>query len=65
MNSGSDKSLARPTSVSIVFSVHGTVDSPTGPDPEIRVGDQHIGSPSRPISSGLQLPGEPFPSWSD
>jgi len=33
--------------------------SPTGPDPENRVGDQGIGSPGRPVSSGLQLPGEP------
>jgi hypothetical protein len=27
------------------------------------VGDQDIGSPSRPVSSELQVPGEPFPSW--
>ena len=33
--------------------------SPTGPDPENRVGDQDTGSPSRPVSSGLQVPGEP------
>ena len=33
--------------------------SPTGPDPENRVGDQVIGSPGRPVSSGLQVPGEP------
>jgi len=33
--------------------------SPTGPDPENRVGDQDIGSPGRPVSSGLQVPGEP------
>jgi hypothetical protein len=26
------------------------------------VGDQDIGSPSRPVSSGLQVPCEPFPS---
>jgi hypothetical protein len=37
----------------------GTVDSPTGPYPENRVVDQDIGSPSRPVSSGLQVPGEP------
>jgi len=30
-----------------------------GPDPESRVGDQDIGSPSRPVSFGLQVPGEP------
>jgi hypothetical protein len=61
---GADKSLARPTSLSIVFSVQGTGGSPTGPDPENRVGDQYTGSPSSPVSSGLQVPGEPFPSWS-
>ena len=41
------------------FLVQGTDGSPTGPDPENRVGDQYIGSPGRPISSGLQVPGEP------
>ena len=30
-----------------------------GPDPENRVSDQDIGSPGRPVSSGLQVPGEP------
>ena len=45
--------------LSIVFSVQGTSGSPTGPDPENRVGDQDIGSPGRPVSSGLQVPGEP------
>jgi hypothetical protein len=34
--------------------------SPTGPDPENRVGDQDVGSPGRPVSSGFQAPGEPF-----
>ena len=29
-----------------------------GPDPENRVGDQDIGSPDRPLSSGLQVSGE-------
>jgi hypothetical protein len=33
------------------FSVEGTGDSLTGPDPENRVGDQDIG---RPVCSGLQ-----------
>jgi len=33
--------------------------SPTGPDTENRVGDQDIRSPGRPVSSGLQVPGEP------
>ena len=30
-----------------------------GPDPENRLGDQDIGSPGRPVSSGLQVPCEP------
>jgi len=29
-----------------------------GPDPENRVGDQDIGSPGQPVSSGLQVHGE-------
>jgi hypothetical protein len=61
---GAGKSLARPTSYSIVFSVQATGGSPTGPDPENRVGDQDIGSSGRPVSFGFQVPGEPFPSWS-
>ena len=40
------------------FSVQGTGSSPTGLDPENRVGYQEIGSPGRPVSSGLQVPGE-------
>ena len=40
-----------------VFLVHGTGGSPTGPDPENRVGDQDIGGPCRPVTSGLQVPG--------
>ena len=39
------------------FSVQGTGGSPT--EPENRVGDQDIGSPGRPVSSVLQVPGEP------
>jgi hypothetical protein len=61
---GADKSLARLTSLSIGFSVQGTDGGPTGPDTENRVGDQDIGSPGRPVSSELSVPGEPFPSWS-
>ena len=38
----------------------GTGVSPTGPDQEDRVGDQDLGSPGRPVSSGLQVPGEPL-----
>ena len=41
------------------FLVQGTDGSPTGPDPENRVGDQDIGSPGRPVSSGLQVGSEP------
>jgi len=41
------------------FLVQGTGGSPTGPDPENGVGDQDTGSPRRPVSSGLQVPGEP------
>ena len=54
---------------SIVFSVQGTGGSPTGPGQENRVGNQESGSPGRPVSSGLQVPGEPGhcartrPSW--
>jgi len=41
------------------FSVQETGGSPTGPGPENRVGDQDTGSPGRPVSSGLQVSGEP------
>ena len=43
----------------LFFSVQGTGGSPTGSDPESRVCDQDTGSPGRPVSSGLQMPGEP------
>ena len=43
----------------LFFSVHGTGGCPTGPDSENRVGDQDTGSPDRPVSSGLQVPGGP------
>ena len=43
----------------LFFSVHGTGGIPTGPDPENRVDDQDVGSPDRPVSSGLLVPGEP------
>jgi hypothetical protein len=59
---GADKSLARPTSLSIVFPVQRAGGSPTGLDPENRVADQDTGSPGRPVSSGLQVPGEPVPA---
>jgi len=45
--------------LSIVFSVHGTGGTPTGPDPEIMVSDQDNGNPGRPLSCGLQVPTEP------
>jgi hypothetical protein len=51
-----NKSLARPTSLSIVFSVQGTGGSPTRPDPENRVGDQDIGCTGRAVSSGCKFP---------
>ena len=45
--------------LSIVFSVQRTGGSPMGSDPESRVCNQDTGSPGRPVSSGLQVPGEP------
>ena len=30
-----------------------------GPDPENKLGDKDTGSPCRPVSSGLQVSGEP------
>jgi len=41
------------------FLVQGTGGSPTGPDPGNKVRDKDIGNPGRPVSSGLQVPGEP------
>jgi len=43
----------------LFFSVQGTGGSLTGPDPENRVSNQDTGSPGRPVSSRLQVPGEP------
>jgi len=43
----------------LFFSVQGTGGIPTGSDPENRVGDQDTGSPGRPVSFGVQVPGEP------
>ena len=40
------------------FLFQRTGGSPTGPDLENRVGDQDIGRPGRPVSSGLQVSGE-------
>ena len=43
----------------LFLSVQGTGGSPKGSDPENRVGDQDTGSPGRPVSSAMQVPGEP------
>jgi len=40
------------------FLVQGTGVSPSGPDPENRVGDQNTGRPGRPVSSVMQVPSE-------
>ena len=55
MTSASDKN----GDLSIIVSVQGTGGSATVPDPENRVGDQDTGSPGTPVSSRLQVPGEP------
>ena len=52
MNSASDD-------LTIVFSVQGIGASLMGQDLENGVGDQDIGSPVTPVSSRLQVPGEP------
>ena len=52
MTSASDKKWG--TFNCCFFSVQGT-----RPDPENRVGDHDTGTLGRPISSGLQVPGEP------
>jgi len=43
----------------LFFSDQGIDGSSTGSDPENIVGDQDTGSPSRPVSSGLQVPSQP------
>jgi len=45
--------------LSISFSLQVAGGMATEPDRENRVGDQDIGNPGRPVSSGLQVPGEP------
>jgi len=40
------------------FSVQRTGGSPTGSGPENRVGDLENGRSGKPVSSGLQVPGE-------
>ena len=44
----------------LIFSVQGIGGSPTWSNPENTVGYQETGSPNRPVSSGLQVPGEPW-----
>ena len=46
--------------VNCFFSVQGSGGSSTGPDPENKVGDQDTGNPGRPVSSGMQVSGEPW-----
>jgi len=68
---GSDDRVGRKMATfQLFFSVQGTGGIPTGPDPENMVGDPDNGNPGRPVSSGLQVPGEPgrcrartVPSW--
>ena len=55
MTSASEKN----SECSIDFSLKGTGGSPTEADPENRVCDPDIGNPGSPVSSGLQVPGEP------
>jgi len=43
----------------IFFFSPGNSGSSTGPDPENRVGDQDTGRPGWPVSSRLQVSGEP------
>ena len=43
----------------LLFSAQGIGGNLTGPDLENRVGDQDTESPGRPVSSGLQMLGEP------
>jgi len=45
----------RRTKTCDLSSVQGTGGSPTGPDPENKVGDQETVSPGRAVSFGLQL----------
>ena len=54
-----DLRVGRKKGEPLFFSVQGKGASPTGPDPENRVGDQDNGRPGRPVSSGLPVPGEP------
>jgi hypothetical protein len=41
-----------------LFLSPGNTCGPMGPDPDNRLADQDIGSPGRPVSSKLQVPGE-------
>jgi len=55
MISGSDEKWLH---FNCFFSVQGTGGILKGPDPENRMCDQDNGSPGRPDSLGLQVPGE-------
>jgi len=57
LRSSSDLHVGRKmVTFQLFLSVQGTGGTPMGPDPENRVGDQDIGSPGRPVSSGFQVP---------
>jgi hypothetical protein len=43
----------------LYYSVQRTGGISTGSDPENRVSDQDNGNPGRPVTSGLQVTGEP------
>jgi len=58
LRSSNDLRVGKNGDISIVFSVQGTGSNPTGPNPEKRMGDQENGILGRPVSSGLQVPGE-------
>ena len=53
-----DHRLGRKMGKFQMFLVQGTGGSPRVPDPENAVGNQDIGSPGRPVSSGLQVHSE-------
>jgi hypothetical protein len=58
LRGSNDLRVGRKMATFQLFSVQGTGGSPTGPDPESRVRDQENESTGRPISSGMQVPGE-------
>jgi len=57
---GIDQHVGRKMSnFQLFYSDQAAGGSPTGPDPENRVGGQNNGCPCRRVFSGLQVPGEP------